>query len=63
MNGVIIERKENFYTSTLEKECNSTNFTTFNGTLTGSPMLPVVAANATVDFCDYYEVGVGYQFT
>jgi hypothetical protein len=63
MNGMIIERKENFYTSTLEKECNSTSFSAFNQTISGPSMFAPVAANATVAYCDYFEIGTGYQFT
>jgi hypothetical protein len=61
MNGVLVSRKENFYTSILEKECNSTNYDDFlveAGRTTG-----FVPGPKTVDFCDYFEIGVGYQFS
>jgi hypothetical protein len=63
LNGVLIDRSENFFTSTLAKECTSSNFTTFSQSLNGTSIMATVADNQTVDYCDYFEVGTGYQFT
>lgn len=60
MNGVLLSRKESFYTSALEKDCHSTDFLTFNQSLNATGILDLIAPNETVDYCDYYEVGVGY---
>ena len=47
----------------LEKECNSTSYENFTVSLNGTTPFASVAANATVAYCNYYEVGAGYQFT
>ena len=59
-NGILQTRKENFYTSTLEKQCNSTYFSDFNISLNGTSILANLSDNTTVNYCDYFEVGVGY---
>jgi hypothetical protein len=62
--GFLESRKENFYTSPLEKECNSTTYASFNATLNGtSTLASTVSGTAVVEYCDYFEIGVGYQFT
>ena len=63
MNGVLLSRKENFFTSALQKECNSTSFSAFEQSLNGTSVLATVSANQTINYCDYYEIGEGYQFT
>jgi hypothetical protein len=63
MNGVLLSRKENFYTSALEKECNSTSYTAFEQSLNGTTLMNAVAPNATLSVCDYFKVGAGYQFS
>jgi len=63
MNGVIVSRSEQFYTSPLEKYCNSTDFATFQISLNGTSIMASVPSNMTVTYCDYFEVGNGYLFT
>ena len=63
MNGVLLSRKESFYTSVLQKDCNSTDFSAFEMSLNGTSIMASVGANATVDYCDYFEIGNGYQFS
>jgi hypothetical protein len=63
-NGVLIHRAENFYPIKLTPECGSANFTTFDLSLNGTAgNITDIADNATIDYCDYFEVGTGYQFT
>jgi hypothetical protein len=63
-NGVLVHHAENFYPIPLTPECGSANFTSFNVSLNGTAgPIPGLAGNATIDYCDYFEVGTGYQFT
>jgi hypothetical protein len=62
-NGVLLSRKESFYTGFLFKDCNSTSFSTFEQSLNGTSIMASVPADQTVNYCDYYEIGQGYQFT
>lgn len=65
-NGVIISRKEAFYTSPLVSECNSTSWESFQESLGNSSSVAAPAnstSNSTVNYCDYYLYGEGYQFT
>lgn len=47
----------------LEKECNTTSYENFTASLNGTSVYANVAENATIAYCNYYEVGVGYQFS
>lgn len=62
-NGVLVSRKENFFTSALQKECASTDFSSLEASLNGTVPMVSVAANQTIDLCNYFEVGAGYQFS
>ena len=63
MNGVLLSRKENFFTSALQKECNSTDYASLEVSLNGTVPMVSVAANQTVELCNYFEIGAGYQFS
>ena len=63
MNGVLVSRKENFFTSALQKECASTDYASLELSLNGTVPMVSVAANQTIDLCNYFEVGAGYQFS
>lgn len=64
-NGVLASRKEAFYTSPLQKECNTTDGASFMQSLNGTN--PAVSANVTdmtnLSVCDYFTYGEGYQFS
>jgi hypothetical protein len=45
MNGVLVSRKENFYTTALQKECNSTDFATFEQSLNGTSVMVSLESN------------------
>lgn len=66
--GSPMSREEQFYKSMLEKECNSTMWGTLldEMNMTNSSMsydMMEMDKNKTVEACDYYQVGTGYQFT
>jgi hypothetical protein len=63
MNGVIISREEEFFTSQLHKRCNSTTFSELVSSLNGALTMVNLSSAANVSYCDYYEVGKGYEFT
>jgi len=60
--GDLVGGVERFYSIPLDKECNSTNYDDFLISLNHSGTV-LVPSNLTVDYCDYFEVGTGYQFT
>lgn len=67
-NGVLTNREEQYYTEDLEKECNSTIWGNLieGMNMTNSAMNSAeeaLDANLTVNYCDYYQRKVGYQFT
>lgn len=62
MNGVLVSRKEAFYTNPLQKECNSVAFSAFDMSLNGTSQA-MLSANQTINYCDYFEIGSGYEFT
>jgi len=66
--GSLVNREEQFYKSALEKECNSTQWSDLlsDMNMTAGQMNPAemqVDSNQTVNYCDYYQQGKGYQFT
>lgn len=64
-NGVLASRKEAFYTSPLQKECNTTDGASFIQSLNGTNVVvPTNIANMTdLEVCDYFSYGEGYQFS
>lgn len=45
MNGVLLSRKESFYTSALQKDCGSTSFSAFEQSLNGTSIMATVDAD------------------
>ena len=64
-NGALASRKEAFYTTPLQKECNNTDGATFMQSLNGTSIsLPANTTNMTnIEVCDYFTYGEGYQFS
>ena len=61
-NGVILSRKEAFFTSYLQSECNSTTWDSISSSL-GNHSVAVpsnVTSDSMVEYCDYYMSGEGY---
>ena len=61
-NGGLLSRSENFFTTPLVKECNSTSFVDFKVSL-NSTMMYNITNDTSINVCDYFEIGAGYQFT
>jgi len=64
-NGVLASRKEAFYTTPLQKECNTTDGASFVQSLNGTnAALPTNITDMNgIEVCDYYTFGEGYQFS
>ena len=75
--GVLLSRKEQFFTTDLKKDCKSSSLSDFNMSMGANSTLPSTLSddispvnstspmpvNQTVNYCDYFEIGVGYVFT
>ena len=62
-NGVLVTREEDFFKNPLKKECNSTIFSIFDISLLDPSIMGSISPDAQINYCDYYEVDVGYKFT
>jgi hypothetical protein len=65
-DGVLVNREEQYYTEDLEKECASDIWGNLTQGMNSTHMNSIESglnANTSVDYCDYYQRTVGYQFT
>lgn len=67
-DGSLVNREEQHYKSALEKECNSTMWGSLlsgmnmtNGSMSSAEMM--LNESTTVEACNFFQWGKGYQFT
>lgn len=64
-DGVLVSRQEEFFTSPLVKECHTAMVSDVMAIINKSPSDLGLTLQVTdsVTYCDYFEVGIGYEFS